>query len=62
MQDVELLGESRSGTGHAALDSLVEDRIAAAEFTGASFRPKRVGLLRDYLAELKRKAADAVEG
>ncbi|WP_339161290.1 helix-turn-helix transcriptional regulator [Methylobacterium bullatum] len=38
------------------------DRIAAAELAGASFRPKRVGLLRDYLAVLKRKAADAPEG
>ncbi|GJE19226.1 helix-turn-helix transcriptional regulator [Methylobacterium marchantiae] len=30
------------------------DRIAAAELEGTSYRPKRVGLLRDYLALLKR--------
>lgn len=28
VQDVELRGESRSGTGHAALDPRIEDRIA----------------------------------
>ena len=30
------------------------ERIGAVESTGASFRPKRVALLRTYLAELKR--------
>ncbi|MBY9067923.1 YafY family transcriptional regulator [Hyphomonas sp. WL0036] len=29
------------------------DRIAAAEKTGESFRPRRVGLLRDYIARME---------
>ncbi|MGU3361261.1 helix-turn-helix transcriptional regulator [Methylobacterium sp. M6A4_1b] len=32
------------------------DRIAAAAATGASFRPRRVSLLRDYLAALRETA------
>jgi predicted DNA-binding transcriptional regulator YafY len=31
------------------------ERITAVESTGASFRPKRVGLLRTYLAELRKR-------
>lgn len=33
------------------------DRIQAASPTGASFRPKRVGLLRDYIASMSASAA-----
>ena len=33
------------------------ERIAALELAGSSFRPRRVTLLRDYLAELKDRAA-----
>lgn len=32
------------------------DRIQAAAPTGASFRPKRVGLLRDYIASMPASA------
>ena len=32
------------------------DRIQAAAPTGASFRPKRVGLLRDYIARMSASA------
>ncbi|KPC49632.1 helix-turn-helix transcriptional regulator [Amantichitinum ursilacus] len=36
------------------------DRMRAVANTGSSFRPRRVGLLRDYLAQLRQRAANPI--